>query len=169
MVSAIGLRPLFLPVLLLCLLAAACGSSFPSLERGKPVPDVTLPGMSGESVTLPAALRGQVVLIHFWADWCPLCIEELQGSSALARRYRQAGLSVVAVNLEQTPQQVTALLERLDLGYPVLFDRQGEAARRYGVSGLPMSYLIDREGRLQRRIVGAMSSWELEQLVKQML
>ena len=160
---------LLIPVLLSALLASGCGDPEKTLRIGRPVPDLTLTGPGGESVPFPASVPGRVLLIHFWADWCPLCIDELRNSKSLAERYRQQGLRVVAINLEQTPEQVGELLGRLDLNYPVLFDREGLAARRYGVTGLPTSYLVDRERRLHRRIVGAMAPPQLERLVQEML
>ncbi len=138
-------------------------------EHARPLPELTFEGYHGPALTLPGSLRGRVVLIHFWADWCPLCLNELDAGKALAQRYRSEGLEIVAVNLGQTPQEVAGLLERLNLNYPVLFDRESESARRYGVLSLPTSYLIDREGRLQRRLVGAMSPDQLEQLVRELL
>jgi thiol-disulfide isomerase/thioredoxin len=120
-------------------------------------------------MAVPSSLRGRVVLIHFWADWCPLCLQELEGSKGLAQRYRQAGLEILAINLKQAPEEVSDWIERLKPTYPVLFDRQGEVARHFGVTGLPTSYLIDRQGRLGRRMVGEMAPNQLEKLVKEML
>jgi peroxiredoxin len=139
------------------------------LEIGEPVTEISLAGADGERMAVPSSLRGRVVLIHFWADWCPLCLQELEGSKELVQRYRQAGLEILAINLEQTPEEVADWIERLKPTYPVLFDRQGKAARQFGVSGLPTSYLIDREGRLRRRMVGEMAPSQLEPLVKEML
>jgi peroxiredoxin len=148
---------------------AGCELAKPPLEIGEPVADISLAGADGKTMALPSSLRGRVVLIHFWADWCPLCLKELEGSKQLAQRYRQAGLEVLAINLQQTPEQASDWIEKLKPTYPVLFDRQGEAARQFGVTGLPTSYLIDREGRLRRRIVGEMAPNQLEELVKKML
>jgi peroxiredoxin len=155
--------------LLCCLATAGCGPSKTPLDIGEPVADISLAGADGKRLTVPSSLQGQVVLIHFWADWCPLCLQELEGSNQLAQRYRQAGLAILAINLEQAPEEVADWIERLKPTYPVLFDRQGEAARQLGVTGLPSSYLIDREGRLRRRLVGEMAPSQLEQLIKEML
>jgi peroxiredoxin len=155
--------------LLCCLATVGCGPAKTPLEIGEPVADISLAGIDGKMMTIPSSLRGRVVLIHFWADWCPLCLKELEGSKQLAQRYRQSGLAILAINLEQSPKEVSDWIERLRPTYPVLFDRHGEAARQFGVSGLPSSYLIDREGRLRRRMVGEMTPSQLEQLVKEML
>jgi peroxiredoxin len=155
--------------LLCCLATAGCAPAKSPLEIGEPVADISLAGADGKTLTVPSSLRGRVVLIHFWADWCPLCLQELEGSKQLAQRYRQAGLEILAINLQQAPQEVSDWIEKIKPTYPVLFDRQGEAARQFGVTGLPSSYLLDREGRLRRRMVGEMTPSQLETLVKEML
>ncbi|MGD8912055.1 MAG: TlpA disulfide reductase family protein [Candidatus Thiodiazotropha sp.] len=133
------------------------------------MPDFSLPDAAGGRLTVPSALRGRVVLIHFWADWCSSCLKELEQSKGLIQRYRSEGLQILAINLKQRPQEIADWLERLGLNYPVLLDRDGAVAEAFGVIGLPSSYLIDSQGRLQRRIIGEMAPDQLEQLVKQML
>lgn len=120
-------------------------------------------------MAMPSSLRGKVVLIHFWADWCPSCLKELEGSKRLVERYRSEGLVILAINLKQSPQEIADWVERLALNYPVLFDRDGRLAGRFGVTGLPTGYLIDRQGRLRQRILGEMQPTQWEQLVEKML
>jgi thiol-disulfide isomerase/thioredoxin len=110
-----------------------------------------------------------VALIHFWADWCAACLKELERSKGLVERHGPEGLTILAINIKQRPQTLTHWLERLALNYPVLFDGDGRMAAAFGVTALPSSYLIDRLGRLQRRIIGEMQPDQWEQLVKQML
>ncbi len=110
-----------------------------------------------------------MVLIHFWADWCALCRDELLGSELLYRRYRDQGLEVLAINLQQPRETVRSYLAGLDISYPVLLDSSGEMARRYGVSALPLVYLLDRQGRLYTRILGGASPDQLEQIIKRLL
>jgi peroxiredoxin len=133
------------------------------------MPDFSLPDAAGGRQTVPSDLRGRVVLIHFWADWCSSCLKELEGSKGLIQRYRSEGLEILAINLKQHPQEIADWLERLALNYSVLLDRDGAVAAAFGVNGLPSSYLIDRQGRLQRRIIGEMPPDQLAQLVKEML
>lgn len=139
------------------------------LQIGDSMPGFSLPDTLGGRMSVPTALRGRVVLIHFWADWCPACLKELEGSKRLVEHYRPEGLEVLAINLKQSPHEIAHWLEKLVLNYPVLFDGDGSLAAAFGVSALPSSYLIDRQGRLQRRIIGEMAPDQLEQLVKEML
>jgi peroxiredoxin len=139
------------------------------LQTGELVPDFSLLNAQGGQIAVPSALRGKVVLIHFWADWCSYCLKELEGSKRLIQRYRSEGLEILAINLKQSPQETSHWIERLALNYPVLFDGNGRVATTFGVTGLPTSYLIDRQGRLQRRIIGEMRTDQLQTLVEQML
>ncbi|MEW8027063.1 MAG: TlpA disulfide reductase family protein [Candidatus Thiodiazotropha sp.] len=154
---------------LICCLAIGCSRSQKPLQIGESIPDISLPDVEGRRMAMPSSLRGKVVLIHFWADWCPSCLKELEGSKRLVERYRSEGLVILAINLKQSPQEIADWVERLALNYPVLFDRDGRLAGRFGVTGLPTGYLIDRQGRLRQRILGEMQPTQWEQLVEKML
>lgn len=158
-----------LPWLLLLLMLAGCDVVDSPLAIGRPVPAVDVARFEGGSVPFPAAYRGRVLLIHFWADWCGLCRKELQASEPLYRRYRDQGLEVLAINLQQSRETVRAYLADLDISYPVLLDSGGEMSRRYGVSALPVIYLLDRRGHLHARMLGGASPDQLEQLIRRLL
>jgi peroxiredoxin len=138
------------------------------LQIGESMPVFSLTDAAGDRISVPSALHGRVVLIHFWADWCAACLKELEGSKGLVERYQSRDLEILAINMKQRPQEVASWLERLALNYPVLFDGDGRMAAAFGVTALPSSYLIDRQGRLHRRMIGEMQPDQLEQLVIQM-
>lgn len=154
-----------LPVLLL----VGCDSTQRSLAIGQPVPAIELERFEGGRLQFPDAYQGRVVLIHFWADWCALCRDELQESEPLHQRYRDQGLEVLAINLQQSRESVREYLSGLAISYPVLLDEEGEMARRYAVSALPLVYLLDRHGRLHTRMLGGASPDQLEQIIKRLL
>jgi peroxiredoxin len=126
----------------------------PTAKQIEPAPDFTLPRLDGTELHL-ADTRGQVVLVNFWATWCPPCRGEMPGLEALWQRYREQGLAVVGVS-EDTGR--LAWIERnvaeLGVTFPVLLDREGQVGRRYRVTGLPASVLIGRDGTIAARIVG---------------
>lgn len=155
--------------LLPLLLLAGCDTEKRPLAIGEPVPGVAIERFAGGRVQFPDAYRGQVVLIHFWADWCALCRDELLASEALHQRYRDQGLAVLAINLQQSRESVQEYLAGLSISYPVLLDNAGEMAGRYGVAALPLVYLLDRQGRLYTRMLGGASHEQLEQIVRQLL
>ncbi len=118
-----------------------------------PAPDFSLPGLDGRSVRL-AELRGRVVVLNFWATWCEPCREELPGMQALADHLADRGLVVLAVNYEERADAVRSYAGEAALTVPVLLDHDGAVARRYGVTGLPASFFVDRRGALVGSLLG---------------
>jgi peroxiredoxin len=129
------------------------------LDAGSEAPPYAAVSLAGDSVSL-ADLRGRVVLLNVWATWCTPCIREMPALERLHRAHEAEGLSVVAVSVDaSTPGLGAADVERFvnDLGvsFTILLDPGGEIENRFRVSGLPMTYLIDRDGRIRQKIVGA--------------
>jgi len=117
--------------------------------------DFTLPDMDGESHSL-SDFRGQVVMLNFWATWCPPCRREMPSMQRLYAKYRDRGLAVVAVNQWEDEDLVFEFTGRLSLEptFPILFDRESRVAETYGVKGLPTTYLLDREGNVRFVAIG---------------
>ena len=114
-------------------------------QLGKPAPPFTLADPAGVSYTLDD-LRGQVVLVNFWATWCEPCRAEMPELDELARDYREAGFRVLAINVLEDAPNIRAFGTELDLDLPLLADRRGEIYKAYNVQALPSSYLIDGDG-----------------------
>jgi cytochrome c biogenesis protein CcmG, thiol:disulfide interchange protein DsbE len=138
---------------LLCLLPAAalCAATLAApaaraADAGGPAPEFTLPGLK-DSVSL-TALKGKVVYVDFWASWCGPCKQSFPFMSALQTKYRAQGLEVVAINLDAKRSDADAFLVEVPAGFTVAFDAKGESAKRFGVKGMPSSYVIGRDGRL---------------------
>lgn len=122
--------------------------------RGATPPAFSLPDLDGRVVSL-ASLRGRVVLLYFWATWCPYCVRELPSTiESLQRRYRDQGLTVLAVSFEERPDTVKAWVRPRGLSMPVLVDQDGEVSGDYRVTATPTAVLLDREGRVVGRAVG---------------
>jgi peroxiredoxin len=158
-----------LPTLLLMTLVWSGCREAPQLARGQPVPVVALERLDGTSLAFPAATRGKVAALRFWADWCPYCEPEMRAIEPLYERYHEQGLVVLAVNVRQDKDTAKAFAARLGISYDVLLDESGEVARTYGVMGLPTTFFIDREGRLQHRILGESTPTVFEQVVEDLL
>jgi peroxiredoxin len=164
-------RALWRMALPLCvaMLLGGCGEETPRLAKGEPTPPFALATLSGHTMALPADVRGQVVAVRFWADWCPFCKGEMRALEPIYRAYRDRGLRLLAINVRQDRKTAAAFVAPLGITYEVLLDEGGEVARAYGVSGLPTTFLLDRQGRLVARILGESTPEVFEQLVKGLL
>ena len=112
-------------------------------------PDFELVTLDGEPARL-SDLRGKVVLLNFWATWCPPCKAEMPDLEALYRKHGDAhGFVVVGVNYEEDAAPVEAIIRERGLSFPVFLDARGEAGAQLGVRGLPASFIIDREGYIR--------------------
>jgi thiol-disulfide isomerase/thioredoxin len=130
------------------------GSIRDAAERGGPN-DFTLPTLDGRSFSL-AEHRGQVVLVNFWATWCPPCRVETPDLVALQSDYASRGFQIVGVNMDEDRGNVGPFVRQYRLNYPVVLPN-GSFPLANGVDALPTSILIDRNGRVARRYVGMIS------------
>jgi peroxiredoxin len=108
--------------------------------------DFTLPDLAGKSWTL-SKLRGKVVLVNFWATWCPPCRKEMPDLNALAHRFEKQGLVVLSLSDEDRPK-VASYVSSHELTYPILLDTGGATAKSFHVEGIPKTFIFDRDGKL---------------------
>ena len=141
-----------------------------SMDRqiAQPAPPFTLADPSGTTVSLEE-LRGQVVLVNFWATWCLPCRAEMPELDEFAREYQGAGFRVLAVNVLEDADAVRRFGEELQLELPLLVDPHGEVYRAYGVQGLPTSFLVDPEGVIRHVQLGVVSRRFLQARVPALL
>ena len=99
-------------------------------------------------------VRGKVVLLRFWADWCPYCRYEMPIIDKYYRKLNKEGFLVLAVNVKQSREVALAFMAQLDISFPVPLDPDGKMAKRYGVYGIPTNFLIDRQGIIREILVG---------------
>lgn len=140
--------------LLLILLAACDSATAPGVKTNTPAPAFNLERLDGASVRFPEHYQGKVVIVRFWADWCPFCRSEMTALEPLYRQHRDQGLVILAINVMQPPETVQPFVKELGISYDVLLDRQGEVTRRYQVMALPMTFVVDRSGVIRARILG---------------
>jgi len=136
-----------------------------ALMIGDPAPRVALNDLAGGRMTIPDSLKGKVVIIHFWAEGCSSCALEMPAFESLYAEYKSKGLIVVAVNVGQQRDAVSAFIKKMGLSYPVVLDPDSIAARNYGVFGLPRTFFLDRAGRIKYKILGEASEKTLRKLV----
>jgi thiol-disulfide isomerase/thioredoxin len=118
-------------------------------------PAFSLADMDGELHAL-ADYRGKVILLNFWATWCPPCRHEMPAMERLYRRFRERGFVVLAVNQWEDPDLVFAYTGDLNVfpSFPILFDPRSSVSQQYGVKGLPTSFVIDGNGQVIYRAIG---------------
>ncbi len=145
------------------------GDSAVQAMVGKPAPDFTLKGMDDKDVSLKD-LKGSVVVIDFWATWCPPCRKGLPHLDKLYQDNKEAGLKVFALNQREEKDKVSEFITKTKLAIPVLLDSEGETGEAYKVNGIPQTVLIGKDGLVKKVIVGFdPESNELEQAVEEEL
>jgi cytochrome c biogenesis protein CcmG/thiol:disulfide interchange protein DsbE len=127
---------------------------------GRVAPDFTLGGLDGPPVTL-SRLRGQVVVVNFWASWCAECHEEQQALDQTWQRYRDAGVVVLGVDFEDTTDGARDYIHQSGVAYPVVEDKESRTALAYGIRGIPETFLVDRSGRIVDRVIGRVDAARL--------
>jgi len=135
-------------------LTALAASQEAAPRVGYRAPDFTLPTLDGRPVNL-RALEGRVVLINFWASWCPPCREEMPAlQSVYAQHKPEHGLEILAVNQMEDPVIVVTFAELLGLTFPIPLDSDGAVSQRYQVRGIPTTFLVDRGGVIRDIVIG---------------
>jgi peroxiredoxin len=149
------------------------------LKAGQEAPELTidlddgstyqLTDLDGKPVTL-AALRGKVVWLNFFASWCPPCQQETPILRSIADTYRDRGLEVVGISVQETtPSDVKAYADRYQLRYTIGFDGSGDVLREYRVFALPTQFFLDTNGVIQQVVSGPVDEQGARALIESML
>jgi peroxiredoxin len=145
--SGVGYGPVDLPAAL----------SAPQLsvgtDAGNLAPDFLLEGLDGGDVQL-SKLRGQAVVINFWATWCYPCRQEMPNLVKAYGQYRGQGLVIIGVNLQEGKSIIEPFARDFGINYPVAIDRTGSVGNEYRVLGLPTTYFVDRNGVVKSVFTG---------------
>ena len=136
---------LYVGTLFAALLAATGAVTAASELTGTEAPDFVLKSFSGENLRL-SEYRGEIVMLSFWATWCGDCRAQLEELATMYGRYQDAGVELLAVNLDQNERQANRMASSLGVEYPLLHDPAGEVGKLYAVDKMPMMVLIDRSG-----------------------
>ncbi len=111
-------------------------------------PDFTLRGADGRNVRLDE-LRGQVVLVNFWATWCGPCREEMPHLDTLYQKYHKSGFVLLGVNVDDDPKTALATAAKLNVSFPVLLDTDKKVSKLYDLNTMPSTVVIDRDGKMR--------------------
>ncbi|MDQ6964313.1 MAG: TlpA disulfide reductase family protein [Mariprofundales bacterium] len=120
----------------------------------KTAPDFTLPNLDGVATSL-RSLRGRVVLLHFWATWCAACRHEMPTIDQVWRDHRREGIALLGINVDRgSDDTVRDYLRQLNINFPSLHDTTGSVRSSYAIRALPVTYAINRDGKIIGRIIG---------------
>jgi len=141
--------------------------------KGNPEPPaLALANLDGETIDLKD-YKGKVVLVNFWASWCPPCVHEMPSMQALSDQLKDQPFEILAVNMAEDMKTVkTFLKEKVAVKFPILMDSDGQALKRWEVFAFPTSYIINKEGKVGLALFGAIDWMEpgvkkqIEELVK---
>lgn len=128
------------------------------LKPGSPAPPFRLASLSGGEVDL-SSLRGRVLVVNFWATWCPPCVSEMPSLDRLHRALSSEGLVVLGISVDEDEDGLRGFVERLGIGFPILRDRGGRVAASYRTTGYPETFVIDRAGLILNTFVGP-AEWD---------
>lgn len=137
-----------------------------SIFKGSPpAPELILKDLNKKLVNLKQ-LKGKVVLVNFWASWCPPCVHEMPSMQRLQSRFISKGFTILGVNMAEDEKTVRHFLKtKVNVNFPILFDSEGAALKRWGVFAFPTSYLIDKKGKIRFAIFGAVD-WEKQSILQ---
>ena len=121
--------------------------------RQKLADDFTVSTPGGATFRL-ADQRGKVVMVNFWATWCPPCLEEMPAMERLYRKHKDAGFTLVAISVDADPKKVTPFVSEHKLTMPIGVDPKMDLASTYGVRALPSSFIVGRDGNLAALAIG---------------
>ncbi|MCE5263972.1 MAG: TlpA family protein disulfide reductase [Deltaproteobacteria bacterium] len=158
---------LLVPGLIWCgRMPSLAGAAF---RMGDAPPDVALSNLRGESFRIPSGFAGKVVVIHFWASWCPTCLGEMMSLESVYREYPRKEVIPCSIGLGEKKETALRYLKNVEISYPVLLDPVSSTRKLYGVAGIPTYFIIDRGGLIRQKILGKADPAGLNRMIRSLL
>ncbi len=143
--SIVSLRSISLALLASAALLLPASFTAAAVDVRTPAPDFKLPLRGGNDLTL-SKLRGQVVMLNFWASWCGPCRQEMPLLEAIQKKYKALGFTMVGVNVEPNSAEAEKFLAQTPVSFPVAFDTKSDVSKLFKVKGMPSTVIVDRKG-----------------------
>ena len=144
----------------------AAGRPLQPLAHPRPAPDLQLNDTQGRPHTL-REYRGKVVVVNFWATWCSPCLKEMPALDRLYRKTADQGIEVLGINMGQTAPAIKAFAKRVPVRFPLLVDSDMSAGPKWGVRGLPTTFVVDPKGKIVYETLGD-QPWDSPALVEEL-
>jgi cytochrome c biogenesis protein CcmG/thiol:disulfide interchange protein DsbE len=130
--------------------------SRPPVRPGLPAPNFTFPGLDGKKMSL-TDLKGKVVFLNVWATWCPPCREEMPSMENLYQELKGKDFEILAISIDASGAKVvTPFMKEFKLSFPALLDPENTVQNLYGTTGVPESFIINKEGIIEKIVIGPM-------------
>ncbi|MGQ9569761.1 MAG: TlpA family protein disulfide reductase [Thermodesulfovibrionales bacterium] len=140
----------------------------PKTRIGVPVPNIELTNFQKNRFKL-SDLRGSVIFINFWATWCPPCIDELPSIERLSRKFKgNSAFRIVTILYNDDLDKANYFMKEFNYTFPVYIDSDGSAAEKFGITGVPETFIIDKNGILRNKIIGP-SEWDSPYVIELLL
>jgi len=157
--------------------APVATATVPAVTVARPVSTLPVVGPSPAWSTIDLegkpisaeSLQGKVVVVDFWATWCPPCVYEIPGYVYLQKKYADQGLVIVGFSVDQNAAAVPPFAKKYGINYPIAIVGEEMAELFGGLEGTPMTFLIDREGNIRHKKIGAMETDDYEKLLAPLL
>jgi len=156
------------PLLLIFVLLSGCRFSTPNARASGEAPEFAVADIQGKKLAL-SDYRGKVVLLDFWATWCTPCLDEIPHFVEMQQKYATQGFQAIGISMDDGPKPVQTFYSEHKLNYPVAIGTAKLADSFGGILGLPVTFVIDRNGRIRKKFVGATDPKAIELEVVQAL
>jgi peroxiredoxin len=143
--------------------ASELKDSLKHLAERHNAPAFELPDASGNKIS-SKDFAGKVLVVNFWATWCPPCRKEMPSMQRLWHSLRKEGVELIAIDFGDPPEPVQEFAREENIEFPLLLDPTGDVVRAFGVVGLPTTFVIDRQGRVALKAIGE-RDWDAEHIV----
>lgn len=138
------------------------------VASGTKAPDFELKGLDGKTYKL-SELKGQAVMLDFWATWCPSCKAEMPLLQEMYKQYADQGFIIIGIDMQETPKVVQQFQQEYGLTFPLVIDSEEKVTKLYDIVPLPTAYFIDRNGVVQTKWTGQLTKPQLLTLIKGIL
>jgi peroxiredoxin len=136
-----------------------------TLKLGRPAPNFAYPGLDGKTLSL-SDYRGKVVLVNIWATWCRPCIDEMPSMEKLYNKLKGEDFEILAVSIDaQGHKAVTPFMRTYKLTFPALIDSEATIQNLYKATGIPESFIINKNGILVKKIIGSLN-WDTPEVLR---